>query len=527
MAAGNDVAGIRWLSIATLFQLCLISACQKGTSSDPTPEPAKPVTKPVVERRVTDDEVVAFCGGCHKMPSADLFPKSAWYDEVKQGFDFYHQFKPKELTQPPFLPVVEYFRSRAPEKLDLTPPETAPPPDRLKFHTQEILLPLPNNSAPAPLAISFMGTLPRPQPPGRELLLSDMASGGVFLVDAKGSLQVTRLGSGFKNPCVVHGCDLNGNGRLDLVVADLGSFIPADHEQGSVIWVPDVMDQRSTQSVIPLLQGVGRVADVQSADFDADGDLDLVVAEFGWHRTGHILLLRNDGNASAPRFTSRIVDPRPGAIHVPVVDLNKDGRPDFVALISQQFEVIEAFLNQGDGSFKKQTIRIADDPSFGSSGIQIVDLDGDGDDDVLYTNGDSFDSLLIKPYHGIQWLENTGQFPFVNHRLTSLPGVHRALAGDIDQDGDLDIVACAFFPSVVQDSPEARKFDSVILLDQQGPGQFVRYRLEKGNCIHPSMELSDFDGDGDLDFAVGSFRIQTTADQPAATIWWNDIPAKR
>ena len=43
-----------------------------------------------------------------------------------------------------------------------------------------------------------------------------------------------------------------------------------------------------------------------------------------------------------------------------------------------------------------------------------------------------------------QWLENTGAFPFVEHRLADLPGVFRAQAGDLDGDGDLDIVACAF-----------------------------------------------------------------------------------
>ena len=49
----------------------------------------------------------------------------------------------------------------------------------------------------------------------------------------------------------------------------------------------------------------------------------------------------------------------------------------------------------------------------------------------------------MKPYHGIQWLENTGGYPFVEHTLAQMPGVHRAQAADIDGDGDLDIVACA------------------------------------------------------------------------------------
>ena len=118
-----------------------------------------------------------------------------------------------------------------------------------------------------------------------------------------------------------------------------------------------------------------------------------------------------------------IVDKRHGAIHVPVCDLNGDGKPDFVALISQEHETIEAFLNEGDGRFRKETIYTGPHPAFSSSGIQLVDLNGDGRLDVLYTNGDSLDSEYLKPYHGVHWLENRGTFPFVQHSLTTMAGV--------------------------------------------------------------------------------------------------------
>src|SRR5690242_4176403 len=34
-------------------------------------------------------QVTAFCGDCHALPSPEGFPKQAWHDEVKQGYDFY------------------------------------------------------------------------------------------------------------------------------------------------------------------------------------------------------------------------------------------------------------------------------------------------------------------------------------------------------------------------------------------------------------------------------------------------------
>ena len=183
---------------------------------------------------------------------------------------------------------------------------------------------------------------------------------------------------------------------------------------------------------------------------------------------------------------------------------------------------IGAFLNVGGGEFKKQTLHAANDPSFGSSGIQVVDLDKDGDDDIIYTNGDMFDSLLVKPYHGIRWLENTGEFPFVAHELTSMPGVHRALAGDLDNDGDLDIAAVAFVPHGLRVNGVDRDLDAMIWLEQVRPGEFQRHTIETGGCLHATFELADLDQDGDLDIVAGSFYERGDVNQPAVTIWWNE-----
>ena len=66
------------------------------------------------------------------------------------------------------------------------------------------------------------------------------------------------------------------------------------------------------------------------------GKLDLVVGVFGLHDTGEILLLENQTtNWAKPEFVPRVIDKRHGTIHVPVADLNGDGKPDFVALIAR------------------------------------------------------------------------------------------------------------------------------------------------------------------------------------------------
>src|SRR5205807_2639805 len=76
---------------------------------------------------------------------------------------------------------------------------------------------------------------------------------------------------------------------------------------------------------------------------------------FGWRNTGEIIYLENHTTDwTRPAFEPHVLDARHGAIHVPVCDLNKDGRPDFVALISQEHETIVAFLNEGHANFARK-----------------------------------------------------------------------------------------------------------------------------------------------------------------------------
>jgi hypothetical protein len=322
--------------------------------------------------------------------------------------------------------------------------------------------------------------------------------------------------------------DLDGDGVQDVLLACLGNFYATNDLVGSVVWLRGSADGKFTP--VTLLDGVGRVADAQAADFNGDGKLDLVVAVFGWRETGEILYLENrTTDWSRPVFTPQMVDSRHGTTHVPVADLNGDGRLDFVALISQEHETVVAFLNEPasegrqplEPRFRQEPIYTAPHPSFGCSGIQLVDGDGDGDLDALLTNGDALDApYLLKPYHGVQWLENRGAFPFVHHRLTEMYGAGQPVAGDVDGDGDQDIVVVSFLPAEYFPQRAELKLDAVLLLKQTAPGRFARHVLEGVTCDHLACALGDVDGDGKLDLVTGNF-VRGGRQSDAVVIWKN------
>jgi hypothetical protein len=142
----------------------------------------------------------------------------------------------------------------------------------------------------------------------------------------------------------------------------------------------------------------------------------------------------------------------------------------------------------------------------------------DGDLDVLLTHGDTFDDQIVKPYHGIMWLENRGSYPFVPHPLADLPGAFRAQAGDLDGDGDLDIVACAFIAGGAD--VDESDMPALVWLEQVKPGVFERRTLARRPPRHATLDLADYDGDGDLDILVGMFATSSTQ-IPWVEVWEN------
>lgn len=467
----------------------------------------------------SERKIISFCSACHAMPLADSFARDAWHAEVMQGYHFYAKSGRTDLEVPPPYLTISYFRSRAADTVALPAQADTGAPDRITFRVEHY--PADQNSR-IPTAIANLKYLPSSDGKSGILVASDMRLGTVSGINLETRQTVGTGSERIGHPCHAEPCDLNQDSIPDLVVADLGSFEPDDHDRGRVIGMHgDATGNWTTQT---LAEKLGRISDVRPVDLDRDGDMDLVVAEFGWHTTGGIHVLRNRmKKGEPPTFERERIHSRSGTIHVPCEDIDGDGLPDIVALVSQEHERVELLLNRGTKRWEIQTLWAAPDPAFGMSGLELVDFDRDGDVDILFTNGDTFDSMSLKPSHGIQWLRNDGKVRFVYQRIADLSGVYRAVAADFDRDGDLDLIAAVWMPGLEDDLEwSTSNRPALVLFEQVAPLQFKRQTLEAGQPCFATLETGDFDGDGDQDFAVGCHLAKLGQSNDKLVVWWNE-----
>jgi FG-GAP-like repeat len=484
--------------------------CRPDAPTTPTiahSEPVEDVT-PKIER---------FCGYCHKFPPPDAFPRSAWKMEVERGFQFHDRFGTSKKDVPPIDAAVKYFEDRAPIELPPADIQYASHPYPIRFEP----MPLPELAVSEAPAISNVNLVHLFDDKRFDILACNMRHGHILVYQPYLANPTWKVLGKVSNPAHAEVVDLDGDGIKDIIVADLGSFQPTDRTCGKVVWLRGNKDGTFTPHT--LLDHVGRVADVQAADFRGTGKLDLIVAAFGWQATGEIILLENHTtDPDHPKFEKQILDYRHGTIHVPVVDLTGTGKPSFLALISQEHETVAAFVNRGDGSFDRKTLYSAPHPAWGSSGIQLVDLNRDGKLDILYTNGDVLDlPYLLKPYHSIQWLENKGNLNFVHHSIAPMYGVHRAVAADFQGEGKMDIAAVSFLP--IEGFPERveKDLDAIIILEQTSPGTFVRHKIASKTCDHVTCVAGDVFGTGRMDLVVGNFNGPHDKNFSPVTIYRN------
>ncbi|MGE3802347.1 MAG: FG-GAP repeat domain-containing protein, partial [Candidatus Kapaibacterium sp.] len=332
-----------------------------------------------------------------------------------------------------------------------------------------------------------------------DVLATDFLLGSLVWIHRVDTAWVEETLAYTPTPAKTETCDYNGDGHLDILLACIGNSAPTDDLVGSVLLLTN--DGSLKFRADTILSDMGRLADARPVDFDNDGDMDVVVAVFGFLNVGEIGWLEQDNEG---RFEYHSIIKKAGGIHVIPTNLNDDDRMDFIGLIAQEHEEIIGFVNKGEGKFDQHLIYKAFTPAFGFSGIELVDLDEDGDLDILATNGDAIDipGVMVLPYHGIQWLENKGDLEYEPHPLLSYYGAYRAIPGDMDGDGDLDILAVSLFNQWANPSRM-----SAIWLENDGALNFAPHGIGVEVSSLISVDIGDMDMDGDLDFVTAGMHV--------------------
>lgn len=315
-------------------------------------------------------------------------------------------------------------------------------------------------------------------------------------------------------PSHVQVFDFDQDGDKDLIVGVLGMLFPNNDRIGSVLILENEGNFNYRKRLV--VEKIARVSDVRAGDLDGDGDMDLAVAQFGYD-DGETRWIENLGNWT---FESHILQFLSGPINVEITDIDHDNDLDIISLVSQEWEEIYCFINDGSGTFQPRLLFGSSNQDYGSSGIAMSDLDQDGDEDILYTNGDAFDYIPPqgRPWHGVQWLENKGNLDFEFHRICSFTGATNVRAADIDNDGDLDLFSVSAFN--IWESPGS---NSIIWLENDGSMQFTLREISKDPTHLLCCEPADFNNDGLMDVVTGGMHTYPPFGRMGRiTLWLNN-----
>ncbi len=320
-----------------------------------------------------------------------------------------------------------------------------------------------------------------------------------------------------KAPVHVEVADLDGDGDLDVLVAAMGVVFPNNDRIGTVV----VLENRGERGFVErvILENTSRVTDVKAADLDGDGRVDLVLGQFGYDQ-GEVRWLRQ----TAPwTFEPRTLLELSGAMNVCVADFNGDGLPDVAAQMSQQWEEIYLFTNRGRGEFTRSRIWGSANEDYGSSGMTVADLNRDGRPDLVFANGDGFGPAVVpgpRSYHGLQWLENRGDGYFAYHRIGDMSGAYSPEVVDLDGDGELDVVAVAAF---IEKDSRQQPVPSVVWFRNNGDLSFEKRPLAFRPQHQVTVTVGDFDGTGRPSLVTGGFYVFAPAPHMGRITRWRAV----
>ncbi len=296
--------------------------------------------------------------------------------------------------------------------------------------------------------------------------------------------------------------DLNGDGNLDLVQPNSGADpTTAGPTSGVNIRLGNGTGQLAAPTANATVSTGASPDNVTLGDIDGDGDVDMLVSN-GGNGPYPISVFKNDGNAVFTPAANGTINSGGFNRSMTLGDIDGDGDLD---LVTTNGDYLYVFGNNGSGTFT-QLVNYTNSASFqpvynAVENVTLADVDNDGDLDALAT-------LRNAGVVGVRL--NNGAGTFSGSTNVQVGTYARALAvADVDGDGDLDFVTA---------NNNATTPLSLRLND--GSGNFTAPATEPAlpvNSYGYSVRLGDLDGDGDADIAVTASNTYALLNNGAGT----------
>ena len=261
--------------------------------------------------------------------------------------------------------------------------------------------------------------------------------------------------------------DLNSDGKLDAISVQ---------DTGAIVWLNDGSGTNFSGHNINGSENGGISVDL--ADLNGDGSLD-IFAVYSYYGVSGIRVWINDG--SGTNFIKTQQSAFLGSLPRGIALGNLDGDGDIDAVANQRsVNSSHVWLNDGTGT---NFTNIANTSlGFGPTSFSLADVDGDHDLDIAA---------------GGEIYLNDGTGTNLTHSVSVWPGF-KFIFGDVDGDGDSDVIKCGLTLSIPSHQ------NAVLLND--GTGTNFTNSIFQFNDTNNTYDiaLGDLDGDNDLDIVFGN-----------------------
>ncbi len=293
--------------------------------------------------------------------------------------------------------------------------------------------------------------------------------------------------------------DIEGDGDLDLILTGSisgGRIANLYLNDGTGTFTLDASQPFKDVSV----------GDVIIEDLDGDSDLDVIISGFNTAEAARIAEVYKNNGENPAVFTLFTASPAFDLANegdVDVADVDGDGDLDLLTTGDDgPGEVTSLYLNDGTGVFTKDAVASALFTDMRDSDADFADVDGDGDQDLLingrYASSDRVAELYLNDGTGGFTLDNTQPFAGGNAGTVDF--------FDVDNDGDMDVLISGYEEN---SSPNR----NTRLYSNNGSGSFTEETSESITGINNAdIAIGDVNGNGTKDVIILGFSTTRIAE---------------